>query len=123
MKKRKTFSNKTTKRITQSVPFYVISIFFAQFIHTNMIAQPTIGHAIFSLMISFCISFCLLYAVEFMSSAVISFHNHMSDKIKSLYKTIDSQKKEIQFLKDQKSYIDQEITKLRAELKGRNKDE
>lgn len=120
MKKRTTPANKTARRITQSVPFYVISIFFAQFIHTNMISEPTIGHAVFSLMISFCISFCLLYAVEFVSQSVVNFHLNMFESIKSLNKTIDTQKKEIQLLKDQKGYTDQEITKLRAEIKGKD---
>ena len=119
MKKRKTPANKTARRITQSVPFYVISIFFAQFIHTNMISEPTIGHAVFSLMISFCISFCLLYAVEFVSQAVSGFHANMYEKIKTLNKTIDDQNQKIQLLKDQKMYTDQEITKLREELRGK----
>jgi septal ring factor EnvC (AmiA/AmiB activator) len=120
MKQRKTVRKKKTHHITQSVPFYVISIFFAQFIHTNMIKEPTIGHAVFALMASFGISFCLIYTVEFISKSVVNFHVNMFENIKSLNKTIDSQRKEIQILKDQKSYTDHEIAKLREELKGKD---
>lgn len=95
MKKRKTNTKRTVKHITQSVPFYVISIFFAQFIHTNMIAQPTIGHAVFSLMVSFCISFCLMYAVEFISTTVVNFHTNTVSRIKSLEKIINDKNEKL----------------------------
>jgi hypothetical protein len=98
----------------------VISIFFAQFIHTNLIKEPTLGHAIFALTTSFAISFCLLYAVEYISNSIIHFNVHTYDKIKKLLAIIEEDKKKIKLLEDQKDYIDQQIVKLREELKRKD---
>jgi hypothetical protein len=148
MKKRSKPRTKKTQHITQSVPFYIISIFFAQFIHTHIIKDPTLVHAIFALLSSFCLSLCLIHALKFISKEIVNFHVNAMEKIKlereryklpnrqykqeNLYaasckhtphlnQIIYNQKKEIQSLKDMKKHADQTIEELKKDLKEKKK--
>lgn len=93
-------------RISHSVCFYILSIYFAHFIHIYIIKEPTLLNALEIIFISFALSLLVIYTWKKIVVTMSEFPNQLFErsKIENLLileknKIIEEQKKIIEDLK------------------------